>query len=536
MSFLNQTKTKRLFAIHGWSGLSLGVLLYTIVLTGAIVVFAHEIGVWSVGGAANSKGLTQPVDATIRKLSGKVEAKYRDDVGVYTVEDGSLSVFFHTHEKKNNGELGEKGVRFLVDPANGSVLSRAEGWSDEVYGKDQKSALQRFLVDLHVQLYVPSPWGLILTGILGLAMMVAATSGLIMHRHILKDIFVAPRLGNPLLHSRDRHILAGSWGLPFVFLLAFTGSFLSFAFSVGMPIVTASAFGGDQMLVGEILNGKPETEDKSPAAVANLDSVLADGTARAGSKPIFVSIEHWGRADASIGVWFDPPAGDLGWLQYSYDGTSGTFEGQKPDLGTKPSIGNTAYSVLLALHYGVFAGIVSKIIWLSLGLACCYVILSGMEMWFTRRSDDRAWAPWARIVPVVGYGLPLAMMVSAHFYFQSIGRSDATYWTPWGFAVTAIAVIAAAVRISDSAELARRLVLTTAIAAGLLPLARMLAGGPSWWEAIAKGEPIIVSIDMLLLIGGAALYWRLRGSPLPKWWPHRLPAPVATGALQEPAE
>ena len=41
----------------------------------------------------------------------------------------------------------------------------------------ETSALRKFLVDLHVQLYLPNPWGLILTGILGLMMMAAVISG-----------------------------------------------------------------------------------------------------------------------------------------------------------------------------------------------------------------------------------------------------------------------------------------------------------------------------------------------------------------------
>ncbi|MDX2288591.1 MAG: PepSY-associated TM helix domain-containing protein [Hyphomicrobiaceae bacterium] len=532
MSFLDQKKTKRLFAIHGWSGIALGVLLYVIVLTGAVAVFAHEIGVWSVGGAANDKGLTQPVDRIIRGLADKVDPKYRDDVGAYTVESGALSVFFHTHETKPNGDIGDRGVRFLVDPATGSVLSRAEGWSSDIYGQDQASALKRFLIDLHVQLYLPSPWGLILTGILGLAMMVAATSGLIMHRHILKDIFVAPRPGNLLLHARDRHVLAGTWGLPFAFLLAFTGSFLSFAFTIGMPIVSMSAFGGDKMLVGEILGGHAQTEDKTPAVVTNLDAVLADGQQRAGSAPTYIHVGHWGRADAKVGVWFEPPAGDLGFLQLGFNGVSGAFEGQKPRVGSKPSFGATASSVLTALHYGLFAGLLSKIIWLSLGLASCYVILTGMVMWFTRRREDPAWAPWTRMVPAIGYGLPLAMLVSAHFYFQAIGRSDTATWTPWGFALATLAVIAAAVAMSDRVELTRRLVLATAISAGLLPLARMMAGGRSWGEAVAIGEPVVVSIDLLLLIAAAALTWHWKGSPQPQWLRRRL----AAAAQPEPAE
>lgn len=502
MSFLAQKKTKRLLAVHGWSGLSLGVLLYTIVLTGAVAVFAQEIGVWSVGGAKNQAGLNQPVDAIIRELAEDVPEEFKEDVGVSVTAEGNLAVFFHTHAMRD-GEVDEKGVRYMADPATGEVLQRREGWSEEVFAGQQTSALRQFLVDLHVQLYVPAPWGLILTGILGLAMMVAAVSGILMHKHILKDIFVAPRQGK-LLDARDRHILAGSWGLPFAFLLAFTGSFLSFAFSIGMPIVGMSAFGGDQMEIAKAIGGETGEEDKTPAGVTNIDAVLKHGTERAGSKPTFLHIGHYGRADSTVGIFFAPPEGDVSYLQYTYNGTTGAFTGPKPGLGAGPSAGASTYTILSALHYGYFAGVVSKLIWLALGFASCYVIITGMNMWFARRREEEAWGRLENIVPVIGYGLPLAMLGSGHAFFAILGRADTLYWTPLAFLVVALAVIALGFAVKDRNLLSRILLWATVAATALLPVVRMLAGGTGWVEAIEIGAPIVVSIDLALL--AAALF------------------------------
>ena len=35
------------------------------------------------------------------RLATNVEPEYLEDVGIFPVEDGSLSVFFHKHETKN---------------------------------------------------------------------------------------------------------------------------------------------------------------------------------------------------------------------------------------------------------------------------------------------------------------------------------------------------------------------------------------------------------------------------------------------------
>src|SRR3546814_5410402 len=73
------------------------------------------------------------------------------------------------------------------------------GTGEEVFGPRNDDALSSFLVDTHVRLHVPNPWGLLLTGILGLAMLVAAISGLLIHRHLFKDIFTLRTRANPVL-------------------------------------------------------------------------------------------------------------------------------------------------------------------------------------------------------------------------------------------------------------------------------------------------------------------------------------------------
>lgn len=44
---LPQHDTKTLLAVHGWSGILLGLLLYVVICTGVAAVFAEEISDWS---------------------------------------------------------------------------------------------------------------------------------------------------------------------------------------------------------------------------------------------------------------------------------------------------------------------------------------------------------------------------------------------------------------------------------------------------------------------------------------------------------
>ena len=217
------------------------------------------------------------------------------------------------------------GTMFRADPATGEVLERHDGFVWNEPEAWNSSALRHFLVDLHVQLYLPDPWGLIVTGILGLMMMAAVVSGLLMHRHLIRDLFVAERFGGRLVSSRDRHVLAASWSLPFAFVLAFTGSFLSLAGTVSFPLLATIAFGGDDEAMDHTLFEQPVPEnaargaDDEPRRAARR---FAGAGAGAGD---LVEVARLGRADSRVHVWHDPADGGMLYVTNFYDGAGGRF-------------------------------------------------------------------------------------------------------------------------------------------------------------------------------------------------------------------
>ena len=221
---LPKRETKLLVAVHGWSGIILGLLLYAVVLTGMTAVFADEIGTWSAGHVETKSAFARPIDRLVRDLAARTPAKYRDDINLFEVDDHGLGAYFHHDEVMPSGEPGSRGIYYQLD-RTGRIVSAHEGTGEEVFGPRNDDALSSFLVDTHVRLHLPNPWGLILTGILGLTMLVAAISGLLIHRHLFKDIFTLRR-NSPLLAGRDRHSVAGTWSLPFAFVLAFTRQLL----------------------------------------------------------------------------------------------------------------------------------------------------------------------------------------------------------------------------------------------------------------------------------------------------------------------
>lgn len=511
MIHLPKDETKLMVAIHGWSGILLGLLLYAVVITGMAAVFAEEIGAWSAGHVETRSAFERPVDRTVRELADRTPKKYHDDVDLFEIGDHNLGVFFHHHETKPSGELISRGVYYQLD-RDGRIAGERHGTGEEVFGPRNDDALSSFLVDTHVRLHVPDPWGLLLTGILGLAMLVAAISGLLIHRHLFKDIFTLRRRAHPVLADRDRHSVAGTWSLPFAFILAFTGSFFSFFGTIGVPIVAMAAFGGDQQALSEAVFGNPGKPDPQPRAIANLDRIVADTMTRAGEAPTFVAIEHFGRADSKVTSFHPPRSGDIEPVTLVYKGATGEFDREKPSIGTRPSMGGTLTAIMGPLHFGNFAGIFSKAVWFGLGFAMCYVTLTGLRLWLVRRREQQRSLAWLeRTATVVGFGLPMALLVAAFAFLITMPLGSAVFWTPAAFLIASAVALLAGAALPSHDMLDRGLRGAIALLLIALPPLRLVTGGPGWPLAIATGQWAIMAVDLaMVLAGGWMLWWMSR--------------------------
>lgn len=366
-------------------------------------------------------------------------------------------------------------------------------------------------------------------------MLAAVVSGIILHKHLLRDLFVAPRFSSLLLNRRDRHILAGSWSLPFGFLLAFTGAFFSFAGALGFPIVAMVSFGGDQVKMIETLVGVPEAESGAPAEMTNIDTILAKSAQRVGTSPDFVSVVHWGTEDAKMQVYHLPSGNGIESHNEIYDMVTGEYEGTKPDLGTRPSLGSAVFSWMGPLHFGHFAGLLSKFVWVSLGLAVCYVTLSGLQLWVQRRQGLATWRRLWRAIPIVGYGVPIGLAGAAIGFLAAFPAGDTGYWTPFGFLAGSAAVLIAGLVVKDREQLSRIYLFALGGSMAALPILRLAMGGTGWPTLFASANLITVMMDMLFLVGGGLVLALAAG-----WRPFARPAPempmATTDAEVVPAE
>lgn len=190
-----------------------------------------------------------------------------------------------------------------------------------------------------------------------------------------------------------------------------------------------------------------------------------------------------------------------------YKGATAEFVRAKPNVGPQPSAGGTLVGIMGPLHFGNFAGMLSKAIWFGLGFAMCYVTYTGMRLWVVRRRDDTGALAWLeRTLTAVLFGLPFGLVAAAAAFLVAMPLGSAVYWTTTAFLIASGAAILAGAMARSNAVLTTMLKVATGGGMLALPLLRLFAaGGPGWAEAIAAGQPVIAALDLVFVIGGAWL-------------------------------
>lgn len=492
---------QQLTAIHGWSGTLLGIFLYWVILTGALAVIADDINDWAEP-LANSKEAQIGIgtDAHLRTLSQQVKPEYLDDVFVFATSDKRQKIFFHTHQKQPDGSHVDVGQLFVINPMTGHIIEQAEGTLEEASHQLNTGKLGRFIVEWHVQLHVPEPYGLILTGVLGLALLLACISGIVMHRHLIRDAFIRRRRNGDLLSKKDTHTVASTWNLPFAIILSFTGSFFSLAGAFAIPVIAIIAFGGDQELLIETVQGTPAVDERA-APLQNIDPMLTQSVQQSGAPVRFVEVTHWGRADSRVNVHNWVKDGDLLNQQFAFNGATGEFLGSQTAIGQQPSLGNDLISLMGPLHFGNFAGWSSKLLWLLMGFASAYATVTGMNLWTKRRQDNPVWRRFYRLNLASTWGLPLALTgVAILFLFSHVGYIDGAV-EPMMFQLFT-AIIVAALIISylplNVSTVRYSLILLNVVGLSCLPILRFILLDPDTSNGTINTTSIV--IDSLCVI------------------------------------
>jgi len=389
---------KRLFELHGWLGLNLGLPLFVICLSGTFAVMSPEID-WLINPAMR---VTPPQDIDAETLSwgtlvDRIEAKYPAAI---------VSLIYAGPDRRSayraSVTFGPGDLRHVyIDPYTGNV--RGQGMLFNV-----KSFFRIF----HKQFYILRgdywPHGRIFVCVFSIVLLLSAVTGLMFYKQWWRALWTLRLNRSRRVFWSDLHRMIGVWSLLLAILFAVTG----------LWYLTA------QVLEDFDLKEHVSFAEFDPAELAgrppNIQPVPLDQMVD-NAQAAYPGLEITGlflnrRRGSGLTVVGNGPAvltGDTTDQVHVHPYTGEVLRLIRAD---ELSAGPRLVAAVDPLHFGRFGGLVTKIIWTLAGLALSVGILVGVYIWWLRvtRGETR-WFKKNRLWSILSLTFNLALIALAAF-------------------------------------------------------------------------------------------------------------------------
>ena len=462
MKILSPALVKSSLSSHSWVGLLVGGLMYIICLSGTITIFYEEIERWE-----------QPVAEEYLAYDPAVlEASFNRYMSSAEMTEHMYMVF------PNEALPRVK----LASDVEGVYLNR-----DGSYGEKAHDELSGLLTGLHVYLHLPVNLGMVLVSATGALLCALIISGFLAHPSLIKDAFklragAAGRLGQVDLHNR-----LSVWGSPFHLMIGITGAYYGLAMLMAamfaQPIEGATA----QSLYEEVFPVEPALTNQAP--VYGVQRALEQVQDQDPEGQLLYLIVHDADTENRFMEIFVQQPGMLAWSEtYRFD-TAGNY------LGAAGYTQGDALQVLYSVyrvHFGNFDGLLSKVLYVVLGLALTVVSATGINIWLEKRKyRDALNSVW----PGVVWGMPLALTLASFTQVIFHLPSVAVFWLGLLGATTAGVFVRDEVRFKQYLQLAT--------AASLV----MLVAAYSVKFGAAALSPAAIPMSSVLLLTALCFLW-----------------------------
>ncbi len=372
-----------LFHTHTVSGILISVALYVIFFAGSFSFFRDEIVNWERGHMITAQ---DELSADFNTLLGELDEEYRlkgRDVEMrHYYNERRISINIGISQDTTIAEPDQNPGFFYLDPVDKSQTTYPESYT-----------LGEFLYRLHFFAQIPYPFGYYLSGFVAFFFLFAMITGIVVHwKKIIPNFFLfRPKAKLKTLWT-DAHTALGVIGFPFQFVYAVTGAFFMLQLLLVAPGVFALYDGDEKEFYDALGYGHPSFEyhGSTLEQAPDINTLVANTRER---WPEFrvneVHIFNYGDTNMHVSV--------SGQLSYSskFNGTGHIIYRVADRLPTevKDPDASTAYldavkNVLYRLHLGDYGGYALRITSFLLGLIGCFVILSGVMIWFTARNKN----------------------------------------------------------------------------------------------------------------------------------------------------
>jgi len=477
--------------LHTWAGLVVGSLLFVIFWTGTLAVFDREIDRWTMPSTRLPVSPFNP-DLAIAAMNKQfpTASSWGLDLPTHRAPASKAYVRFPD---------GSSTVTYL-DPSSGTNL-----------GDPGTKGGTGFFYPYHFMLHISAfNIGLLICALAALIMMVLCVSGVIVHKHIIRNFFSLRTEANAQRTVLDIHNLSGVLLLPFHFVIAFSGIAL-----FGMMYVPAAEtliFKGnpaemDAAYFSRAAAGEPGEDSVSVAPLIERARARWEG-----DDPKRISLYHPGDANA----YFELQRSSKNSVAYRYDSIWFDAATGEMLMATENTTATETYHTIAGLHLVQFDHPLLRGLYFFAGLAGCVLIATGFIFWIEARRK--------RYEQLGGYGLKLVQglavgsvtgVIAASIAFMIanrvipgdvVGRAGLEMWV---FHLTWLVAIGHAFLRTESAW--REQCWAIAASAILAVLLNGLTTGDWIPLSLIRGQTAVAGVDAFMLLGGfGAMFIALR--------------------------
>ncbi len=360
---------KTLFKIHSWVALIALIPLLVISITGSVLVFKSEIDGLLMPDShfvVQQQANRLPIDTLITKT----QKTYPE----YVV--GSWEIF--NDDTADRVYLIKRGTedwyKFHLDQYTGNILSEPVGTSH--YFTD-------WFLDLHYTFLLndlkslPGQTGTVLGFFFAVFFLVLGITGLIIYRKCWQRLFSVRWRATLQIVLSDIHKMTGVIGSPIIIILAITGGYFNGA--VWYHEVIEHAEEEHFVLTKNLYNEEVSFQHVLDDSQKQIPSF--NGTFLVMPLEPNENITLFGEVDTS-----NPLASE-----YANTVTYNKLTGEHMANWDIREVG-VVWQVIDSfrkLHFGYFAGLISKIIWCVIGLSPVWLGGTGFYLWFTRRKRKK---------------------------------------------------------------------------------------------------------------------------------------------------
>ena len=360
---------KTLFKIHSWVALIAIIPLIVISITGSVLVFKSEIdGLLMPNSHFVVKAL--PERLPIDKLIAKTERSYpnyivasweifNDDTAdrVYLIKRGT-----------------EQWAKLHLNQYTGDILSEPVGTNH--YFTDWFLELHyTFLLNDFKNL--PGQTGTVLGFFFAVFLLVLGISGLIIYRKFWRRLFSVRWRATLQIVLSDIHKMTGVLGSPIIIILAITGGYFNWA--VWYHEVIEHAQEEHYVLTNPLYSHDISLQqilDDSKKQISTFNGTF-----------LVLPLEP----DESITLFGEVSTTNPLASEYANTITYNKLTGEHManwDI-REVGIGWQVIDSFRKLHFGYFAGLVSKVLWAVIGLSPVWLAGTGFYLWLTRRARKK---------------------------------------------------------------------------------------------------------------------------------------------------